>query len=303
MGARGVWLVALLAAVALAEVTILRPGEYMPRASSKARPVQYMYNRAPELRIRAKGFENVDEHDILLDISATGQPSLRMGKDYLLFKNSNGDGIILKLLSGRRWANLEGRTRTVALVLIKVAFKQSPDKNVLSVSYSLIVAQVLQTPTAAESVEVIYTTMTNELRIKGTGFAGAKGVDFYFDPPLYKEVGYEIVTRFPTIENQIVLRLRHGYKWRDEPGPLKLVGIDWWRALQDQWRGRRDCRHGAGRRGFSRRHGRLDGRNTADLQRPERNRRQGRGLQPSGQHAELGQRSPAPGSQLYHPLQ
>ena len=213
MGVRGVWLVTLLTAVALAEVIILKS-------------VQYMYDHTPELRIHANGFENVDVHDILLDISATGQPSLRIGKDYLLFKNPNGGGIILKLLSARRWAYLEGRAPPVALVLSKVAFKQSPDKNLLPASESIIVAQVLETPTASESVDVIYTTATNELRIKGTGFAGAKGVDFYFDPPLYKEVGYEVVTRFPTIENQITLRLRHRYKWRDEPGPLKLVGID-----------------------------------------------------------------------------
>ena len=89
---RGAWflaLVALLAAVAHAEVTILKS-------------VQYMYDRSPKLRIRGDGFENVDEHDIMLDISATGQPSLRMDKDYLLSKDPDGDGIILKLLSARR---------------------------------------------------------------------------------------------------------------------------------------------------------------------------------------------------------
>jgi hypothetical protein len=88
------------------------------------------------------------------------------------------------------------------------------------------VGQVLETPTAVENTDIIYTTATNELRINGTGFAGAKTVDFYFDPPLYKEVGYEVVTKFPTFKNQIVLRLRHGYKWREEPGPLNLIGID-----------------------------------------------------------------------------
>jgi hypothetical protein len=24
----------------------------------------------------------------------------------------------------------------------------------------------------------------------------------------------------------IVLRLRHGYKWREEPGPLSVIGVD-----------------------------------------------------------------------------
>ena len=90
----------------------------------------------------------------------------------------------------------------------------------------MIVAQVLETPTVVESTDIIYTTATNELRINGTGFAGAKDVSFYFDPPLYKAVGYEIVTKFPTQKDQIVLRLRHGYKWREEPGPLSIIGVD-----------------------------------------------------------------------------
>eukprot|EP00981_Chlorochromonas_danica_P012858 scaffold5492_cov219-Ochromonas_danica.AAC.1 len=28
------------------------------------------------------------------------------------------------------------------------------------------------------------------------------------------------------MKNQIVLRLRHGYSWREEPGPLHVVGVD-----------------------------------------------------------------------------
>jgi len=90
----------------------------------------------------------------------------------------------------------------------------------------IIVAQVLETPSVVESADIIYTTATNELQINGTGFAGAKDVSFYFDPPLYKEVGYEVVTKFPTSKNFIKLRLRHGYKWREEPGPLSIIGVD-----------------------------------------------------------------------------
>jgi hypothetical protein len=55
---------------------------------------------------------------------------------------------------------------------------------------------------------------------------GSKKVDFYFDPPLYVEVGYEVVSNFPLKKNEIVLRLRHDYSWRESPGPLALVGID-----------------------------------------------------------------------------
>ena len=55
---------------------------------------------------------------------------------------------------------------------------------------------------------------------------GAKKVDLYFDPPLFKEVGYEVVSPFPLAREQVVLRLRHGYKWREEPGPLAVIGVD-----------------------------------------------------------------------------
>jgi hypothetical protein len=55
---------------------------------------------------------------------------------------------------------------------------------------------------------------------------GVKKVDFYFSPPLFKEVGYEVVSAFPLAKDQVVLRLRHGYKWREEPGPLSVIGID-----------------------------------------------------------------------------
>ena len=92
MVSRGLVIVALGALSwfgALAEVTILRN-------------VQYMYDRSPKLRIRGDGFESIDEHDIILEIGATGQTSLRMDKDYLLSKDPDGDGIILKLLSARR---------------------------------------------------------------------------------------------------------------------------------------------------------------------------------------------------------
>ena len=84
----------------------------------------------------------------------------------------------------------------------------------------------MATPTAEESDLVLYQTASNELLIDGTGFMGSKKIDLFFKPPLYVEVGYEIISRFPLTKDQLVLRLRHGYKWRETPGPLLLVGID-----------------------------------------------------------------------------
>lgn len=108
-----------------------------------------------------------------------------------------------------------------------VKFASAPSKNLLPEPQ--IVAQVLDTPQIYPSSDIIYTTASNELRINGTGFIGAKKVDLFFQPPLYKEVGYEDVTKYPLVaggNEQIVLRLRHGYKWREEPGPLSILGAD-----------------------------------------------------------------------------
>ena len=125
-----------------------------------------------------------------------------------------------------RWVNLDGRTPPVALILSKVAFATNPTKNLLAGGEPVVVAQVLATPTVEENLDIIYTTASNQLVINGTGFIGAKDVDLYFKPPLVKEVAYEIVSKFPLIRDSVVLRLRHDYKWREEPGPLAVVGVD-----------------------------------------------------------------------------
>ena len=80
-------LVVLLALllIAAAEVTVLTA-------------VQVMYSRSPKLRIKGAGFD-ADEHNIFLDLSANGEDSLRLDKDYMISKDT--DGLILKLLSNR----------------------------------------------------------------------------------------------------------------------------------------------------------------------------------------------------------
>jgi hypothetical protein len=110
------------------------------------------------------------------------------------------------------------------LILSGVRYSNDPDVDHLP--EHVIVAQVFPTPTVQECGDIIYTTASNSLTINGTGFIGAKFVDLYFDNPLYKEITYEVATPFPLQKDQIQLRLRHGYKWREEPGPLSVIGID-----------------------------------------------------------------------------
>ena len=123
-----------------------------------------------------------------------------------------------------RWAVLDGKTPPVFLTLNTVTFSSDPTKNLLP--EPILVANVIPTPTVNANPNIIYASATNELRINGTGFVGMKKVDLFFSPPLFKELAYEIVSRFPLERDEIVLRIRHNYAWREEPGSLSVVGID-----------------------------------------------------------------------------
>jgi hypothetical protein len=123
-----------------------------------------------------------------------------------------------------RWVDLTGRTPPVALILSGVRVASDPSTNLLV--EPVIVANVLTSPTVKPNKDIIYITATTELRINGTGFVGAKKLNLYFNPPILNEVAYEIVSPFPLSTDQVLLRLRHGYKWREDPGILMLIGID-----------------------------------------------------------------------------
>jgi hypothetical protein len=123
-----------------------------------------------------------------------------------------------------RWVDLSSRTLPAALVLNSVKFASNPDTNLLV--EPLIVAQVLSTPTVSVNGGMIYMNASNELRVNGTGFIGVRKVDLYFIPPLTKDIAYEDVTPYPLTKNEVVLRIRHGYNWRDTRGPLFVISVD-----------------------------------------------------------------------------
>jgi hypothetical protein len=61
--------------------------------------VQTIYERAPKLHIKGQGFD-ADEHDITIELKASGEDPLRLDKDFILSKSD--DGIVLKLLTSRK---------------------------------------------------------------------------------------------------------------------------------------------------------------------------------------------------------
>ena len=100
-----------------------------------------------------------------------------------------------------RWADLTDRTPPVPLTLSGVRFADNPLKNLLV--EPVVVANVLRTPDIEKSTTTLYQSASNELRVNGTGFIGAKFVDLYFQPPLLKEVAYEDVTVYPLVKDQV----------------------------------------------------------------------------------------------------
>ena len=110
----------------------------------------------------------------------------------------------------------------MALILSAVYFSPDRKKNLLP--EAVIAAQILDTPSVDENDKTIYITANNELRIIGTGLIGAKKVDFYFKPPLVKEVVYLDVTPYPLQKDEVVLRLRHNYQINGVT-PLELSSL------------------------------------------------------------------------------
>ena len=108
-----------------------------------------------------------------------------------------------------------------------VYFGKESSTNLLPKNEAVLIANVLMTPSMEENDEALYATASNQLVLNGTGFAGAKKVELYFKPPLVAEVAYEVVSKFPLSTNQVKLRLRDKYSWREDgPGDLNLVGVD-----------------------------------------------------------------------------
>lgn len=85
----GYFILAQIFGLALAEVSVLRS-------------TQYIYDKSPKLRIRGTGFD-ANDHDINLELKVSGQTPLLVEKDYMIAKDADGDGLILKLLGNRRY--------------------------------------------------------------------------------------------------------------------------------------------------------------------------------------------------------
>ena len=62
---------------------------------------QTIYDRSPKVRIKGSGMD-MKADDIRLEIGALDQDPLILNKDFIIGKDEDGEGVILKLLSNRR---------------------------------------------------------------------------------------------------------------------------------------------------------------------------------------------------------
>ena len=60
-----------------------------------------IYDKSPEFRINGSGFD-ADDHDIILTLSASGQDPLKVEEDFLVTKDGDGGGLVLKLIGERK---------------------------------------------------------------------------------------------------------------------------------------------------------------------------------------------------------
>lgn len=111
------------------------------------------------------------------------------------------------------------------LVVSSVNMMESPHYNLLA--EPAIVGRIMPAPTVYRNLQTIFSSSTNELRITGGGLKGAESVDFVFSPCL--DFSYDIVSSLPLVSDEAILRLRDGFKWRndiDGMGPLSVMSID-----------------------------------------------------------------------------
>jgi hypothetical protein len=106
-----------------------------------------------------------------------------------------------------------------------VHFTDAPDA-LSSLEMPVTVGHVFKTPNVTSSHQIIYQTLSKTLQLSGYGLIGSKKVDFYFNPPLVKSVSYDDISQYPLVQNMVQLRLRNGYMWSEEYGPLSVLGID-----------------------------------------------------------------------------
>eukprot|EP01040_Poterioochromonas_malhamensis_P003459 gene3459-3688_t len=195
---------------------------------SVTKSTQGLYDRAPKLSIRGNGFTE-DVSDISLILGTNPYNPLKMDEDYIVTKDSDNNGLILKLLPERRWADLSSAFTSppLSLTLYKVFFPNiSGDVNHLL--EPVVIASVIRTPIVHENPDLtIYRSVSQYLQISGEGLKSGIGkVSLYFSPSIVKDLTYQDSSFYPLHSNEITLRLRETYSWRADPGPLRLVGID-----------------------------------------------------------------------------
>jgi hypothetical protein len=63
---------------------------------------QVAYDSSPRIILKGTGFDSINVDDILLELGVTEQPMLVKDQDYSIIKDSDVEGLILKLQPGKK---------------------------------------------------------------------------------------------------------------------------------------------------------------------------------------------------------
>lgn len=183
---------------------------------------QTIYSSADQFRINIKDGQTKD--NILLTITtAISGEELNQNKDFIVLVEKYG--LVISLLNRRDWiSDFNSRIPPVALILSNARYASEPGTNILK--SPIIIAQLLGDPQINKSSNIVFSSSSAELVLNGIGLIGANKLDLIFNPILQLGIDYEIVTKLPLFDNEIVLRLIEGKNWRRSTGQLLLTAID-----------------------------------------------------------------------------
>lgn len=194
-----------------------------------------IYSESPKLKIPIENIGNDVQSENIAITLGYGTVTLEPPQHYFSVQRSTDGtpGVILKLAKDRKWVDFVpggSLSSPVTLTLTSISIEGT-----VVLSGAFAVARVLRTPVVnpvADGTAAIFKTGTPSLVIHGSGFKGAKDVKLFFDPPMMRDIDYEISGDQFDIglihDDTIVMRLKQGRSWASDKTDkkLRLVAID-----------------------------------------------------------------------------
>jgi hypothetical protein len=176
------------------------------------------------LPLEIEGLEDVEVDDIFLKLVLSEEKPLLRNKQYFLKRKEGTKQLAVQFSLRQNWpSKLE--EEVVSITEIRIRGKETSSPNFLPVPIQF--TRLLEMPHFIPNYKDLYLyENAPELRIHFSSAATLKEWNLIFDPPLVKNVDYDDVTTSSSEDNGLLFKLRPGKKWRKDPGPLKIVGME-----------------------------------------------------------------------------